>query len=85
MDADLWPSFLMWCAIFNYSFLLIGFLAFTMFHDTVYRLHHRWFAISPSRFDATIYLLLGLYKIAIWMFLIVPYLVLCFIRYTPYL
>lgn len=85
MDAELWPSFLLWCAIFNYALLLIGFLTFSLFHDATYRLHRRWFALSPSRFDASFYLLLGLYKMAIWMLLIVPYFVLCFIRYTPYL
>lgn len=85
MDAELWPSFLMWSAIINYLLLLTGFLTFAMFHDTLYRFHHRWFALSVSRFDASIYLLLGLYKIGIWMFLIVPYVVLCFVRYTPYL
>mgnify|MGYP003407386115 CR=1 FL=1 len=84
MDAALWPSFLMWCAIFNYGLLLLGFFGFVVFHDPMYRLHRRWFVLSASRFDATAYLLLGLYKIGIWMFLIVPYLVLCFVRYTPY-
>jgi len=84
MDPALWPGFLMWCAIFNYGLLLLGFVVFVMFHDAMYRLHRRWFQLSAARFDATAYLLFGLYKIAIWMFVIVPYLVLCFIRYTPY-
>jgi len=84
MDPALWPAFLKWCAIFNYGLLLLGFVAFVMFHEPMYRLHRRWFKLSAARFDATAYLLFGLYKIAIWMLIIVPYLVLCFVRHTPY-
>jgi len=41
MDTALWPSFLMWCAVFNYGLLLLGFVAFAMFHEPMHRLHRR--------------------------------------------
>lgn len=80
MDASFWSPFLLWCAALNYGLLLLGFAAYAAFREPIQRLHGRWFALSPSAFDATAYLIFGLYKIAIWMFLIVPYLVLTLIR-----
>lgn len=79
MNTVFWSNFLLWCAVFNYGLLLLGFAAYARFHEPIQRLHGRWFALSPSAFDASAYLIFGLYKIAIWMFLIVPYFVLRFV------
>jgi hypothetical protein len=52
MDLALLHSFLLWCAAINYGILLVWFLVFTLAHDWVYRLHSRWFRLSPEMFDA---------------------------------
>lgn len=84
MDSTLWPLFLMWCAIFNLVALGLAFAGFVVLHDWLYRLHHRWFAISVARFDAIAYVLLGVYKLAIWFLLIIPSLALTVAYYgTP--
>jgi len=46
----------------------------------MYRLHCRWFDLSATRFDELIYGLIGLYKLAIWFFLLIPGLVLLVLR-----
>jgi hypothetical protein len=74
------PAFLLWCAAINYGVLLLAFGGFVLAHDAMYRLHHRWFDLSPTRFDELVYGMLGIYKLAIWFFLLVPGLVLLWIR-----
>ena len=74
------PSFLLWAAIINYVVLILSFAGFVLAHDAMYRLHRRWFDLPVAQFDAALYLLFGFYKLAIWFFLLVPYLVLCLIR-----
>lgn len=65
-----------WCAVINYSFLLWWFSAFTLAHDWMYRLHRRWFDLSVGTFDAIHYGGMGLLKIGILMFNLVPYIAL---------
>ena len=76
MDTLQWSAFLLWCAAINYGMLLLSFGAFVLTHDAMYRLHRRWFDVSVTRFDELLYGLFGLYKLAIWFFLLIPGLVL---------
>jgi uncharacterized protein DUF6868 len=80
MNSALWPSFLLWAAILNYGVLILSFAGFVFAHDAMYRLHRRWFDLSVAQFDAALYFLFGLYKLGIWFFLLVPYLVLCYLN-----
>jgi len=75
-----WPGFLLWCAIINYGILLLSFACFAGAHEAIYRLHRRWLDLPKAQFDAIVYVLLGLYKLWIWFFLIVPCLVLYLIH-----
>jgi hypothetical protein len=54
----------------------VWFLFFTLAHDWVYRFHNRWFRLSVERFDATHYLGMAIYKLAIFLFNLVPWLAL---------
>jgi len=67
---------LLWCAVLNYGLLLGWFLLFTVAHDWLHRWHGRWFRLSLERFDAIHYIGMALYKIAIFIFNLVPYLAL---------
>ncbi|HEY0660311.1 MAG TPA: hypothetical protein VGD21_03170 [Lysobacter sp.] len=80
MDIEFWKSFLLWNAVINYAVLLLTFTVFLAAHDWLYRFHHRWFDLSEARFDAFWYGFIGLYKLAIWFFLLVPLLVVCILR-----
>lgn len=82
MDARFWAPFLLWSAAINYGVLVLCFLAHRLAHERVYRMHRRWFELTEARFDAIWYAWLGLYKLMIWFFLLVPALVLWLVRAT---
>ena len=65
-----------WLAVFNLALVTIWFLAFTCAHDALYRLHRHWFQLSPETFDTVHYAGMAGYKIAVWFFCLIPYLVL---------
>lgn len=72
MDIDTLHTFLLWCAGINYLILLVWFGAFTLAHDTIHRLHSRWFKLSAEMFDALNYAGVAVYKIGIMIFVLVP-------------
>ena len=63
----------MWCTIINVSLLVISFLFCAFAGDWVYSMHSKWFPISREAFNVAIYSFLGLYKIFVLMFNLVPY------------
>ena len=75
MPAPLGP-FLLWCALVNYGVLLLGFIAWAGWGNALYRLHARWFHLERAQCDSAIYLMLGLYKLAIWLLFLGPWIAL---------
>ena len=65
-----------WCALVNYGVLVVWWLIFVYAHGWMYQFNSEFFQISERDFDNTHYLCMGLYKLAIFLFLLVPYLVL---------
>ena len=79
MTLELFRAALGWVAILNIVLLLVWAGLFIFARPWMVKLHSRWFKLSPEVFDAMHYAGMGLYKIGIWMFLIIPYLVLRFL------
>ena len=73
MDIGILRSFFMWCTILNVGLLLLSFLICTFAGDWVYRMHSRWFPMPRETFNVVIYSFLGVYKIAVWVFALIPY------------
>jgi hypothetical protein len=73
MTIELLRNILGWCAVMNLGLLLWWALFFMFAHDVVYRLHGKWFKLSAERFDAIHYAGMAFFKIAIFVFNIVPY------------
>lgn len=69
-------SFLLRGAGLNYATLPAAFAAWALAGDSLYRLHARWFRIDRAQCDAAVYLMLGLYKPAIWPLFITPWIAL---------
>jgi len=67
---------LLWCTVINYGVLVVWWLVFLLAHDWMYRLHGRWFHLSMDQFDALHYVGMGLFKIGILLFNLVPYIAL---------
>lgn len=73
MEIELIKDFLLWCAVINMGLLLWWFLFFAFAHDWMYRLHSKWFNLSPDKFDSIHYAGMALFKIGIFLFNLVPY------------
>ena len=63
---------LIWSLVFNYVILMVWFVALTVAHDAVYRLHSRWFALSRETFDAIHYGGMAVYKIGVLLLNLAP-------------
>ena len=73
MSLDLARDILLWCTVINYAVLVLWFLVFRSAHGWMYRLHGRWFRLSPEQFDAIHYGAMAAYKIGILLLNLVPY------------
>ena len=76
MTIEIVRDVLFWCFIINFGFMMYWFLMFMFAHDWVYRKHSKWFKVSVEQFDATIYALLGCFKLCVIMFNLVPWIAL---------
>ena len=72
MNVELARTFLLWCTVVNYVFLMMWFLAFAFAHDWMHRFHGRWFRLSTERFDALHYGGMAIYKVGIILFNLTP-------------
>lgn len=76
MTAETIRDVLGWCALINIGILLVWFLGIVLAHDSLYRLHSRWFKLSPETFDAVHYSAMAFYKLGFFLLNLVPYLAL---------
>jgi len=76
MDIIAVKTFFMWCTVINVLLLLISFLICAFAGDWFYGNHSKWFPISRETFNIAIYSFLGLYKILVLVFNIVPWIAL---------
>jgi hypothetical protein len=65
-------DFLLWCTVLNYVVLLLWFVAFSLAHDWMFRLHGRWFRLTTAQFDAIHYAGMAVYKVGIMLLNLVP-------------
>ena len=73
MDIHMLCVFFMWCTIINAGLLILMSLILAFAGDWIYRLHTKLFPMPRETFNVVIYSFLGLYKIALIMFNLVPY------------
>jgi len=66
-------DFLGWCTVINYGVVTVWFLGFVWAHDALFRLHTRWFKLTPERFNAINYAAMAVYKIGILLLNLVPW------------
>jgi hypothetical protein len=62
-----------WCSVINIGLLLFWLLWFMLGHDFIFRFHQKWFKLSKEQFDAIHYALMGVFKIGIFLFNVIPY------------
>jgi hypothetical protein len=76
MDVQTLRAFFLWCTLLNGALLAFSALLLTFAGGWVYRLHSRWYPMPRETFNAAIYGMLGLFKILVFVFNLVPYLAL---------
>lgn len=69
-------SFLGWCSIISICFYGISTLILTIFRKDILSLHSKIFNLDKASLGLEFYKFLAIYKIAILMFNIIPYLAL---------
>ncbi|MDG2410100.1 MAG: hypothetical protein P8M53_13905 [Pirellulales bacterium] len=69
-------DFFKWCLVLNAGILLVWSLVYLVAKDTIYQIHSRWFEMPKEKFASIHYRLLGQYKIAIFVFNLVPWIAL---------
>lgn len=72
LDLDALRQILIWSLVANYTVLLVWFAAVVFAHDRIYRLHTRWFRLSPETFDALHYGGMAAYKIGVLLLNVAP-------------
>lgn len=74
MDIATLRAFFMWCTILNGGLLILSFLIFVFAGDLMYRILSTWYhPISKDTFHVAVYSLIGLFKILVLIFNLVPY------------
>lgn len=76
MNTTQLADFLLYCALVNYSILIIWFLAFVFAKGWMKSLHRQWFKLSDQSFDAMHYGSMAVYKIGIMLLNLAPYIAL---------
>lgn len=76
MDLETIRAAFGWAALIHVGFLLWWGLLFILARGWIYRMHTRWFRLPEDRFDAFHYGGMGLYKVLVLVFVLVPYLAL---------
>jgi hypothetical protein len=79
MDIETIRAFFMWCTIINGSLFILSFMMTAYAGDWVYRISSVWYRIPRDMFNVVIYCFIGLFKLFVIVFNVVPYLTLLII------
>jgi len=79
VDIEMLTRFFMWCSILNTSLLAVSFLILAFAGDWVYRIHGKWFTMPRETFNVVLYSFVGVYKIIVIVFNIIPWMALAII------
>ena len=72
MDIQTLTRFFMWCTIINGALFFLWVIMLLAAPDLVYRTQRTWFPIPRKTFDVVMYSFLGLFKIFLLFFNVVP-------------
>jgi len=79
MDIQTFTSFFMWCTIINTGFLLFLALVYLLAPDLTYHLQSKFIPISRETFQIVFYAFIGLFKVLVLVFNVVPWIALLII------
>ena len=73
MDIRTLTEFFKWCTIINVALFILSAIMFIAAPDFIYNWHGQLFHMPREAFDMVLYSFLGLYKVVILVFNLVPY------------
>ena len=76
ITAELMLRILGWSAVINLGLLLWWFFAFITMRDFIYRMHTRWFNLTPNQFDMIHYAGMAIFKFLVLFLNLIPYITL---------
>ena len=76
MTLELVRNTLMWCTVINFGLLIVWFVGFLVARGWIRQLHGKWFKLSEESFDVIQYAGMGIFKLLIFVFNLVPYIAL---------
>lgn len=76
MDYEMLTEFLFWCSVVNIVVLIFVSIMVKVAGVWFYETREKWFAIPEDRFLVVVYAVLGVYKMLIIFFNVVPWAVL---------
>ena len=79
MDIQTLTAFFMWCTIINAGILFLWAMLFLFAPNLLYRTQSKWLSISRENFDLVFYSFMGVFKVFIIIFNLVPWLALLII------
>jgi hypothetical protein len=66
-------TFFGWCSVINIGVLAFSTIAILVMQGPLSSIHSKMFGVNPSNLPSTYFQYLGSYKIAIFVFSVVPY------------
>ena len=69
-------DFFMWMTILNVALLLFWTGCWFVAKDLIYKMHSKWFDMPREAFNISFYAFIGLYKICVTFFALMPFLAL---------
>jgi len=79
MDIQMLTEFFMWCMIIGGGLYLFGAAWLMLLSDLTYRIHSSMFKLSRDQFNGAVYVTMGIFKIIVLVFAVVPYVALSII------
>ncbi len=76
MTLDMLREFFFWNMVINMGLLTFSFIMIITVRPWAYKLHGQLFALKDEQFDVIWYTVLAGYKIAVFVFNVVPYIAL---------
>ena len=76
MTLEIIRSVFGWCTIMNGAVMAVWALSFMCAHERIHRMHGKFFSLSKENFDAMHYAGIGIFKMVVIVFNLVPYLAL---------
>ena len=73
---DTLTTFLGWCSVINIGVLVLSTIILIIMREPVSSIHSRLFGLNQAELPATYFQYLGNYKVAIFIFNLVPYIAL---------